>query len=231
MYLINLIGWSGSGKGYLAEKIIEAFGAERVDTIPLDMYYYPNDQFPKNLHVEFEWNKFKNFDTPEALETELLIRHIEQLKNGQEIQIPEYDFGNNPTGKSQRKPGRIIKPKDFIILDGLFWLCDPRLRELTDVSIFIELSAVNRMARRMIRDWWHGQARSDMGEPGMGDDILFYITFVQAGYAKYVESNKQYADLVVDNNEWIHEWQEPKMIDIAINYLRGKFDFAKNSIV
>ena len=231
MYLINLIGWSGSGKGYLAEKIIEAFGAERVDTIPYDMYYYPDAEFPKHLYVDFEEKKFKNFDTPEALETELLIRHIEQLKNGQEIQIPEYDFGNNPTGKSQRKPGRIIKPKDFIILDGLFWLCDPRLRELTDVSIFIELSAVNRMARRMIRDWWHGQARSDMGEPGMGDDILFYITFVQAGYAKYVESNKQYADLVVDNNEWIHEWQEPKMIDIAINYLRGKFDFAKNSIV
>ena len=231
MHLINLIGWSGSGKGYLAEKIIETFGADRVDTIPMDMYYYPHEQFPENLHVEFEWNKFKNFDTPEALETELLIKHIEQLRNGQEIQIPEYDFGSNPTGKAQRKPGKIVKPKDFIILDGLFWLCNPRLRELTEVSIFIELSAVNRMARRMIRDWWRGQARSDMGEPGMADDILFYITFVQSGYHKYVESCKQYADLVVDNNEWIHEWAEPKMIDIAINYLRGKFDFPKNSIV
>jgi hypothetical protein len=54
---------------------------------------------------------------------------------------------------------------------------------------------------------------------------------VQAGYTKYVESNKQYADLVVDNNEWIREWVEPKMTDIAINYLRGKFDFPKKSIV
>ena len=79
MHLINLIGWSGSGKGYLAEKIIETFGADRVDTIPMDMYYYPHEQFPENLHVEFEWNKFKNFDTPEALETELLIKHIEEI--------------------------------------------------------------------------------------------------------------------------------------------------------
>lgn len=84
------------------------------------MYYYPDAEFPKNLYVDFEGKQFKNFDTPEALETELLIKHIEQLKNGQEVQIPEYDFGNNPTGKSQRKLGRIIKPKDFIILDGLF---------------------------------------------------------------------------------------------------------------
>jgi uridine kinase len=117
------------------------------------MYYRTDADFPESLYVDFEGKKFKNFDTPDALDTDLLIQHIEQLKNGQEVQIPEYDFGNNPTGKSQRKPGRIIKPKDFIILDGLFGLCHPRLRELTDVSIFIELSAVNRMARRMIRDW------------------------------------------------------------------------------
>ena len=224
MHLINLIGWSGSGKGYLAEKVIQMLGADKVDTIPMDMYYYPYDRFPESLHVEFEGNKFKNFDTPEALEIPLLIEHLKKLKNGEEVQIPEYDFGHNPTGNSQRKPGKIIKPKEFIILDSLFGLCDPELRALTDVSIFIELSAVNRMARRMIRDWGSGQARSDMGVPGMADDILFYITFVQAGYAKYVEPCKQFADLVVDNNEWIHKWQEPKMVDIAINYLKGKFN-------
>ena len=223
--IINLIGWSGSGKWFLAEKIIEMLGADKVDTIPMDMYYYPDADFPKDLHVQFEGKDFKNFDTPDALEIPLLIKHIEALKRGEEVQIPEYDFGNNPTGKSQRKPGKIVKPKDFIILDGLFWLCDPKLRELTDVSIFIELSAVNRMARRMIRDWGRGQARSDMGEPGMADDILFYITFVQAGYHRYVEPCVQYANLVVDNNEWIHADKQPKMVDIATNYLRGKFDF------
>lgn len=222
--IINLIGWSGSGKWFLAEKIIEMLGTDKVDTIPMDMYYYPDADFPKELHVQFEGKDFKNFDTPDALEIPLLIKHIEALKRGEEVQIPEYDFGNNPTGKSQRKPGKIVQPKDFIILDGLFWLCDPRLRELTDVSIFIELSAVNRMARRMIRDWGRGQARSDMGEPGMADDILFYITFVQAGYHKYVEPCEQYADLVVDNNEWIHADKQPKMVDIACNYLRGKFN-------
>ncbi len=223
MHLINLIGGSGSGKGYLAKKIIETFGENRVDVIPYDMYYYPDANFPTDLYVDFEGSKFKNFDTPEALETSLLVEHINQLKSGQSVQIPDYDFGNNPTGKSQRKPGRIVEPKDFIILDGLFGLCDERIRGLTDVSIFIELSAVNRMARRMIRDWGYGQARSDMGEPGMADDILFYITFVQAGYAKYVEPSKQFADLVVDNNEWISQDKEPKMVDIAVNYLKGKF--------
>ncbi len=230
MYLINLIGWSGSGKWFLAEKIIETLGADRVDTIPYDMYYYPDADFPKNLYFDFEGKKFKNFDTPEALETPLLIKHIKALKNGEEVQIPEYDFGNNPTGKSQRKPGKIIQPKDFIILDGLFGLCDEEIRALSDVSIYIELSAVNRLARRMIRDWGKWQARSDMGDPGLADDVLFYIKYVQAGYEKYVEANQQFADLIVNNDKWI-QWDElPKMVDITLNYLRGKFSIEAQSI-
>ena len=68
------------------------FGSDRIDTIPMDMYYYPADRFPESLSVEFEGKKFKNFDTPEALETSLLVQHIEALKTGHEVQIPEYDF-------------------------------------------------------------------------------------------------------------------------------------------
>lgn len=223
MHLINIIGWSGSGKWLLAERIIKDFWPDKVDTVPYDMYYYPDEVFPKSLYVEFEWHHYKNFDTPEALETDLLVKHLEMLKNGQEVQIPEYDFGNNPTKKSQRKPGRIVHPKDFIILDGLFGLCDERLRKLTDVSIFIELSATNRFARRIIRDWGSGRVRWDMGEPGMRDDIIFYVQYVQDGYAKYVEAYKQYANLIVDNNEWVPDGKEPKMVDIVINYLKGRF--------
>ena len=66
------------------------------------MYYYPAAVFPEHLEFEFYDNQFKNFDTPEALETELMIEHLIQLKNGEEVQIPEYDFGNNEDKVARR---------------------------------------------------------------------------------------------------------------------------------
>jgi hypothetical protein len=137
MHLINLIGGSGSGKGYLAEKIIETFGADRVDTIPYDMYYYPDAVFPQLISMWILKARNLRILTRQKRSRQISsIQHIEQLKNGQEVQIPDYDFGNNPTGKSQRKPGRIIQPKDFIILDGLFWSLwsAATCRKLTDVE-------------------------------------------------------------------------------------------------
>jgi len=224
MHIISLIGWSGSGKWYLAEKIIASVGADRINTIPMDMYYFPDDQFPKNLYVDFQGKTFKNFDTPEAIDRDLLVEHLKLLKSGQSVQIPSYDFGNNPTGKSQRTPWKIIKPRDFIIIDGLFPFCDERIRAITDIGIFIDISPVNRMARRLIRDWWKWQVRSDMGDPGIGDDILFYVQFVEAGYQNYVEPCKKYANIVVNNDIWLAPGEEPKMVDITVNYLRGKYE-------
>ncbi|MEI6710732.1 MAG: hypothetical protein WCK88_00170 [bacterium] len=119
----------------------------------MDMYYYPHDHFPAHLDVTLEGKTYKNFDTPEALEIGLLIEHLTKLQAGESIQIPHYDFGNNPTGKQLRTPGEIIEPRDFIILDGLFGLTDEHLREMTDVSIFIDISPLNRMARRLVRDF------------------------------------------------------------------------------
>ena len=79
----------------MSKKIKESFGEQKVSVIPHDMYYYPASVFPKHLEFEFYDHQFKNFDTPEALETELLIEHLVELKNGNEVHIPEYDFGNN----------------------------------------------------------------------------------------------------------------------------------------
>ncbi len=223
MYLISLIGWSGSGKGYLAEKIIAAVGADRVSTIPMDMYYYPHDRFPAHLDVSLEGKIYKNFDTPEALEIDLLLEHLTKLQTGESVQIPHYDFGNNPTGKQLRTAGAIIEPRDFIILDGIFGLVDERIRAMTDVSIFIDISPLNRMARRFVRDFWYGQTRAYMGS-GLGDTIKFYVEYVEKGYQDYVEKYKSFADLVVNNDAWAEKWEEPKMVDITVNYLRGKYE-------
>jgi uridine kinase len=119
----------------------------------MDMYYYPHDRFPAHLDVTLEGKTYKNFDTPEALEMDLLVEHLTQLQSGKSVQIPHYDFGNNPTGKQLRTPGENIEPRDFIILDGIFGLVDERIRAMTDVSIFIDISPLNRMARRFVRDF------------------------------------------------------------------------------
>jgi len=63
-----------------------------------------------------------------------------------------------------------------------------------------------------------------MGTPGIGDDILFYVQFVEAGYQTYVEPCKKYANIVVNNDIWLTPGEEPKMVDITINYLRGKYE-------
>lgn len=223
MYIISLIGWSGSGKWYLAERIIASVGADRVSTIPMDMYYYPHDRFPALLDVTLEGKIYKNFDTPEALEMDLLVEHIKKLQTGESVQIPHYDFGNNPTGKQLRTPGEIIEPRDFIILDGIFGLVDERIRAMTDVSIFIDISPLNRMARRFVRDFWYGQTRAYMGS-WLGDTIKFYLEFVEKGYQEYVEKYKSLADLIVNNDAWAEKWEEPKMVDITVNYLRGKYE-------
>ncbi len=167
----------------------------------MDMYYYPYDRFPSHLDVTLEGKTYKNFDTPEALEIDLLVEHLQKLQAGESVQIPHYDFGNNPTGKQLRTAGEIIKPRDFIILDGIFGLVDERIREMTDVSIFIDISPLNRMARRFVRDFGYGQTRAYMGS-GLGDTIKFYVEYVEKGYQDYVEKYKEFADLVVNNDAW-----------------------------
>lgn len=221
--IITIVGGSGSWKWYLAKEIAKAFGEENVSILPHDMYYYPADTFPKELEFEFYGNSFKNFDCPDALETELLIEHIIALKSGQEVQIPEYDFGNNDEKKGKRHPGKIIKPTEYIIIDGIFSLTNKHIRKLTDVAIYIDVDTTNQMARRFMRDWWKWQTRSDMWHPGMWDDILFYIHHVQKGFKDYVEPSRKKADLVVSNNEWVEDGEVPRMVDVAVNYLKGKF--------
>lgn len=223
MYLISLIGWSGSGKWYLAEKIIAAVGADKISTIPMDMYYFPHDRFPPHLDVALEGKTYKNFDTPEALEIDLLVEHLTQLQSGKSVQIPHYDFWNNTTWKQLRTPWDIIEPRDFIILDGIFGLVDERIRAMTDVAIFIDISPLNRMARRFVRDFGYGQTRAYMGS-GLGDTIKFYLEFVEKGYQNYVEKYKSFANIVVNNDTWVRKDEEPKMVDITVNYLRGKYE-------
>lgn len=231
MHLINLIGGSGSGKGFLAKHIIDLIGEERISTIPMDMYYYPAERWPDWVYADIDGQRLKNFDTPEALEIDLLVEHLTRLKTGESVQIPHYDFGNNPSGEPQRTPWETIHPKDFLILDGIFGLVDERIRELTDVSIFVDVSPLNRMARRFMRDFGYGQTRAYIGS-GLGDTIKFYTEYVERGYQDYVEKYKEYADLVVNNDVWISQtppWEGgqgglPKMVDITVNYLKGKFD-------
>lgn len=196
----------------------------------MDMYYYPQEQFPANLNVTLEGKIYKNYDTPEALEIDLLVEHLKQLQEWKSIQIPHYDFGNNPTGKWQRTWGSVIEPRDFIILDGIFGLVDERIREMTDVSIFIDISPLNRMARRFVRDFGYGQTRAYMGS-GLGDTIKFYLEFVEKGYQEYVEKYKEFADLIVNNDAWAEKWEEPKMVDITVNYLKGKYEKAIEKII
>ena len=108
-----------------------------------DNYYRAQDDIP------FEERKKVNYDHPDAFETELLIEHIKQLKEGHAIQCPVYDYR---AAHNRSKEVVEIQPKRVILLEGILVLADPRLRELLDIKVFVEADADERILRRVIRD-------------------------------------------------------------------------------
>ena len=217
--IITVVWWSWSWKWSLANAIIKTLWKNKVSTIPHDMYYRPHATYPNHLKFKFHENEMLNFDHPDALETELLEEHLELLMKWKEVQIPKYEFW-----KWIRVPWEIIKPTEFVLVDWIFTLTSNKIATMATLNLYIDVDEVNLLARRLIRDWWYwGPSRWDMWSEWMWDDVLFYIKYVQDGYRKYVKPYKSRADLILDNNEWTEKWKTPKMVDIAVNYLKWKF--------
>ena len=141
--LIGVAGGSGSGKTTVVRRIIEALGgAEDVAVVHHDSYYRDASDLPA------EERALINYDHPDSLETELLIRHLQALLAGEAAQVPVYDFTNHVrTDRTQH-----VDPRPVIILDGILILWDKRLRELMDVKIFVDADPDVRLARRLRRD-------------------------------------------------------------------------------
>jgi uridine kinase len=140
--IIAIAGPSGSGKSCVALGLAARLGPEKCQGIELDHYYRDLRHLPPAERAK------QDFDCPAAWESELLIAHVTQLKQGHSVDIPQYDF----TAHLRANFTHQIEPKPFIILEGLFALCYPALRPLIDLGVFIDIDDDSALARRIQRD-------------------------------------------------------------------------------
>jgi len=123
--VIGIAGGSGSGKTTLAQAILDEIGSEKIAFLPHDAYYRDQD------HLTFEERVKVNYDHPDSLETELLIKHLKALIAGQAIQMPVYDFKLH----SRSKETKIIQPRSIILVEGILILYEKVLRQYFDVKL------------------------------------------------------------------------------------------------
>ena len=179
--IIGIAGGTGSGKSTFTNRLKQYFG-DNVTVIYHDNYYKPHDDLP------FSERQDMNYDHPDALETGLLVRHLEALKQGKSIRCPVYDF----TQHTRSDRTILIQPSRVILVEGILILQDERLRELFDIKIFVEADADERILRRVVRD---------MNERGreLENIIEQYLMTVKPMHYLYVAPTKNVADLIINS--------------------------------
>ncbi len=182
--IIGIAGASASGKSLIASTIYnelrEKVGDEHIGVITEDRYYKAQD------HLSMEERIKTNYDHPNALDHDLLVKHLKQLQSGQAVNIPEYDY----TQHTRTEMTTVMTPKKVIILEGILLLTDPNLRELMHASIFMDTPLDICLMRRINRD---------VKERGrtLESVIEQYQGSVRPMFMQFIEPSKQYADIIV----------------------------------
>ena len=192
--IIGIAGGTGSGKSTFTNRLKQQF-ADDVAVVYHDNYYRRQDEIP------FEERKRVNYDHPDSLETDLLVKHLEMLKNGEAVDCPLYDYS-----KHNRSDQFVhIEPKKIILVEGILLLADPRVRDLIDIKIFVEADADERILRRIVRD---------VKERGRDLDNIVsqYLTTVKPMHYMYVEPTKATADIIINSG----------MNDVAFDIVKSK---------
>lgn len=180
MLVIGIAGGTGSGKSTVVRKIIESLPKDEVAVLPQDCYY--ND----NHHIPLETRLKMNYDEPAAIEWSLLTHHIDQLKSGQAIEMPTYDF----LTCSRQNETVHIEPREVIVVEGILVLSDKELRDRMDVKVFVDADADERLIRVIHRDCIE-RGRT----PKMVIDR--YQETLKPMHELHIEPTKRYADLII----------------------------------
>lgn len=178
--IVGIAGGSGSGKTTVVKHLIKRIGKDNLTLLYHDSYY-------RDLkHFDFEERTKQNFDHPSALETELMVRHLEALKNGYSVEVPQYDFVNHV----RKEETTTILPKNIILVDGILIFYEEALRNLMQVKLFVDTDSDVRLLRRLKRDIVQ-RGRS------LESVLKQYEDFVRPMHLKFVEPTKRYADIII----------------------------------
>ncbi len=178
--IIGVAGGTGSGKTTVAHRILEQVGAEHVAYIPHDAYYRDHGHLPPEQRDQV------NYDHPNALETELLVKHLKALRQGHVVEIPVYDF----TTHTRTQQTVSIHPAPLILVEGILVFVSSDLRALCDVKIYVDTDADVRFIRRLKRD---------IEERGRTPQSICeqYLSTVRPMHLEFVEPSKRYADVII----------------------------------
>ncbi len=180
MLTIGISGGSGSGKSTVVNELISRLPEDVVAVIPQDSYYWDHGDKTQ------EEKRNINFDHPDAIEWELLIRQLEALKQGKSIEMPRYSY------VSCARSAKTIQvlPRKIIIVEGILILTEPGLRDLLDIKVFVYADPDERLMRIIRRDMEERGRSLDQG-------LRHYETFVKPMHLQFIEPSKRFADIIV----------------------------------
>ena len=177
--VIGIAGGSGSGKTTLTNRIVSQF-IEDVTVINHDNYYKAHDE------MEYEERCRLNYDHPNAFDTDLMIEHLKDLRNGKSVECPIYDY----TIHNRSKNTMTINPGKVIIVEGILIFENKALCDQMDIRIFVDTDADLRIIRRIRRDVLE-RARS------LDSVIDQYLNTVKPMHEQFVEPSKKNASIIV----------------------------------
>ena len=177
---IAVAGGTGSGKTTVANEIVKRVGGDRIAYLQHDSYYFDWGRLP------LDPRNLPNFDHPESLETELMVEQLKQLKAGQAVEVPIYDYTTHRRTPHTRR----VEPHPVVLVEGLLIFAEARLRELFDVKIFVDTDSDIRFIRRL---------RRDIAERGRSMESVVdqYLSTVRPMHLEFVEPSKRYADVII----------------------------------
>lgn len=203
--IIGITGGSGSGKTTVVKKILETLSKKEVAIISQDSYYRDN----KNISLE-ERRKI-NFDHPNSIEFDLLVSQLEQIKAGNAIEEPVYDYIS-----STRMDNTIhVEPRHVIIVEGILLFTDARVRDLCNIKVFVDAQPDDRLIRIIERDLFE-RGRTP-------EAVIARYGVVKEMHEQFIEPTKRYADIIIPQGGENHV-----AIDILVSMIKQKLSLAAN---
>lgn len=176
---IGIAGGTGSGKTTITRRIQRRFG-HKVSTLYHDNYYKRHDD------LTYEERAKLNYDSPDAFDTDLMIRHLEKLRRGEAVHCPTYDY----TVHNRSDRTVTVYPAPIILVEGILILENEELCRSLDIKVFVDADADVRILRRVVRDV------RDRGR-SLESVVNQYLTTVKPMHEKYVEPSRRRADIII----------------------------------
>lgn len=201
MVIIGITGGSGSGKTTVVRNILDKIDRSEVAVLSLDSYYRDNK------HLTLEERRKINFDHPDSIEFDLIVKHLGELKKGNAIQEPTYDYLTS----TRQTATTSIAPHHVVIVEGILLFSDERVRKLCTLKVFVDAEADDRLRRIIERDILERGRKLE--------DVLARYEIVKSMHQQFIEPTKRYADLIIPQGGMNHV-----AIDVLVSMIMQKLN-------